>query len=158
MAIIDSKLYFGAINIGDDGADRVNFLPVIAGEGGDTIDVGVAGKNGWGATLLDDVGAGNDIFFNIEVTTVIGGDDSYISLCGDETVTSSVLDAIDANVVLVDMLMASGLAVGTHLSQTLVAGAVGARYLQCMCGQAASTGIVEAWLSDSPADTKISQK
>jgi hypothetical protein len=38
------------------------------------------------------------------------------------------------------------------------AGTIGARFLQCSVGDTASTGVVEAWLSDSPCDTEVTKK
>jgi hypothetical protein len=151
MAILDSKLYFGAIDLANGAA----LASITSGLEGDIVDVGVAGKDGWGATLLDDIFAGNDIFWNVEVTTVVGGAAGFIALCNDETHDSTDIDAA-AIVSYIDL--ASGLAVGQHLSQGVAAGQIGARYLQCAVGVAATTGIVESWLSDSPADTEITKK
>ncbi len=157
MAILDSKLYFGAIDIAN-GLDRASNLPVAAGLEGDIVDVGVAGKDGWGNTLLDDIFAGNSLYLNLEVTTVIGGAAGFIALCGDETHDSTDIDAITDTGIFAVILLGSGLAVGQHISMGVPAGTIGARYLQISCGDTASTGVVEAWLSDSPCDTEITKK
>jgi hypothetical protein len=157
MALIDNKLYFGAINLAN-GADVTAALgtPVIAGLEGNIVDIGAAGVDGWGTALGNEPGA--QLFLNAVVTTVVGGEDGFIALCGDDTHDSTDIDAVVAENVYAMIYLNSGLVAGTRLSQNVLIGNTGTRYWQISAGAASSTGVVETWVSDSPVDSNIALK
>jgi hypothetical protein len=146
MSIIDSKLYFGA-GLDPDGSAYV----------GDVVDLGPAGKDGWGATLTEILGAGQTIYFNIVITEAIDEAGS-IELCTDNALSSGDCDS--GLYIATIPYSSSGLALGTRISVTVPARALAGRYLQVHCTETGTitTGGFTAWLSAAPVDSDAGNK
>lgn len=149
MSIIDAKLFFGDLNLASGNSTLQSGLI------GDVIDLGVAGKDGWGNTLAESPGEGQSIYMNVNINTVIGGAAGWVKLCQDGALSTGVLSSANA---MFTIDLASGLAAGQHIGVTLPQGMTYDRYLQISGGATATTGRADVWLSNSPIDSEIAVK
>jgi hypothetical protein len=149
MALMDAKLFFGDLNLASGNSTLASGLI------GDVIDLGAAGKDGWGNTLSEGPGEGQSMFMNVNVNTVIGGAAGWVKLCQDGALSSGNLSSANE---MFKIDLASALAVGQHISVSLPAGMTYDRYLQISGGASSTTGKVDVWISDSPTDSEIGLK
>lgn len=143
MGVQDAKLFFGS-----------DLVATATAYVGDVVDLGAAGKDGWGNTLAERLGGGQTIYLNIVVTTAIDNAGS-IELCYDDALSSG---NCDSGTWVVQIPFAS-LTVGRRIAVTVPARDI-QRYLQMHVTDAGSitTGAFDAWLSSVPVDTEIASK
>lgn len=143
MGVQDKKLYFGS-----------DLVATATAYVGDVVDLGAAGKDGWGNALAEVLGAGQDIYLNIVVTTAINNAGS-LELCYDDALSSG---NCDSGTWAVQIPFAS-LALGVRIAVTVPARDL-QRYLQMHItdGGSITTGAFDAWLSSVPIDSNIAIK
>lgn len=148
--IIDKNLEFGdALTLAMSAASGQYF--------GNIIDLGAAGKDGWGNALGESPGEGQQLYWNTQINTVVSAHAGVLSLRAGSANASSVLSA--GQVAVASIYIPSGAAAGQRWTVTVPSGAVTLRYLQLYMVQSNSaTGAIDSWLSSSPGDSETAQK
>lgn len=147
--MIDSKLELG---------DALDLAALNAASGvgaGNILDLGAAGKDGWGNTLTESPGEGQSLFWIVQINTTMSAHALTLAMQHAATVASSALASATT---LVTFTIPSAAAAGQRYVITLPQGGM-ARYLRMHATQNNSaTGKIDSWISSNPADSETALK
>ena len=146
MSIIDAKLQLcDATSLASTTTSGVHI--------GNIIDLGAYNYDGWGSSLVQSPGEGQQVYFNVAVTTVLSAHAPRIQIATDSALASS---AMASATVLAEVKLPASAAAGTKRSITFPSGGC-LRYVQVrvVAGHNSQTGAIEAWLSNVPNDSQI---
>lgn len=149
MALIDSKLEF---------ADALDLAALNAGSGvgcGNIIDLGAAGKDGWGNSLTESPGEGGTLYWNTRVNTVLSAHAATLVLQHAAAYASSALSSATS---LLTFTIPASAPAGSMYTASIPNGGL-ARYLRMKITQNSSaTGKIDSWISYKPADSEVGLK
>lgn len=122
---------------------------------GNILDLGAAGKDGWGNTLAESPGEGQTVYWNIQINTVMSAHAGVLEL---RHAAANASSALTSGVALATITLPASAAAGQRYSMALPQGGA-TRYLQMFMTQSNSaTGAIDSWLSSSPSDTETDKK
>ena len=128
-----------------------------AGPYQDVIDLGVvAGLTGWGAAAVEAVGGGQNIYWNIVVTTAITVGAEVVTLSSSATV-DGVPDLSVAPFPLASISLPVDAPIGTRIAVTIPS-RLTERYLQVNSNGGSTAGAATSWISSAPMDSNINMK
>jgi hypothetical protein len=124
---------------------------------GKALDLGAAGKDGWGNTLTESPGEGQDCYFNVQINTAMTGSGTLtVALQSAAAITSS--SALTSGVTACSVFFPKASAAGQRRVVSVPMGGL-ARYLRAYAtiGTASCTGVIDAWIGP-PADSEAGLK
>lgn len=153
MSIIDAKLELcDATDLGSVAGSGV-FASAVAI--GNSLDLGAAGVDGWGNSLTEGPGEGQELSINLSINTVLSAHELTVFLASDGALSSSDLSSANQ---LASVTFPASSPAGTKRTISVPAGNC-ERYIQLMGGGAAAlTGKLDAWISSVPQDTNTAMK
>jgi len=146
MAIIDSKLELcDAQTLASTTTSGVHI--------GNIIDLGAAGKDGWGNALVESIGEGGQIYMNVNVNTVLSAHSHRVQLATDSALASS---AMASATIIAEVLLPASSPAGHRATISVPTGGL-LRYVQIkdVSSNNSATGKLDVWLSDNPGDSQI---
>jgi hypothetical protein len=150
MAIQDAKLILCD-------ATSINGSAGTAGVG-KALDLGAAGTDGWGNALAESPGEGGNLWFNVNINTVLAGASGTLTVGLFHAAAIGSSSGLTSGVEAAEVFFAATAAAGQSRSITVPSGGL-ARYLRVHVTRgAAVTGAINAWLSFSPFDSETALK
>ena len=146
MAIIDSKLELcDAQTLASTTTSGVHI--------GNIIDLGAAGKDGWGNSLVESIGEGGTIYLNVNVNTVLSAHSCEVQLHTDSALASS---AMASSTKIASIWLPASSPAGHRSSVSVPTGGL-LRYVGIIADPSSNsiTGKLDIWLSDNPGDSQI---
>lgn len=121
---------------------------------GSAIDLGAAGKDGWGNSLTESPGEGGQLYWNVRVNTGLSAHTARVQLVKAAAIGSS--SALTSGVVVQEVAIPASAAAGQTYTVSVAQGGL-ARYLRLkvVAGNNSLTGALDSWLSNCKSDSEI---
>ena len=124
---------------------------------GKALDLGAAGKDGWGNTLTESPGEGQDSFFNVGINTVLAGASGTLTVALQSAAAVGSSSALTSGVTACSVFFPATAAAGQRRVVSVPMGGL-ARYLRAYVTRGgATTGKIDAWIGP-PADSETALK